>query len=117
MATTIYTVARHPDAFDFTDPSFAAQVTAVYEAYRVAMGTPDFMPPFDKQDSNVKLAWGLAIRNCTASHSSVSGQSLYQGYYDAVGGVALKNNNVKLSHFDEMDALRQNSWNSAAEKI
>jgi hypothetical protein len=111
MTTTKYTVKLDGDSFRGED----AEAAIAYEAYRNAMGNPSFMPSFKDQDEDVKLAWIFAIENC--KNVDITGETLYAGYYHAVGGVALRNNRVKMSQFDEMDSLRQRSWIAAAAAI
>ena len=92
-------------------------VKLVYETYREAMGYPEFMPEFDEQTNDVKLAWLLSVTASSIDTGSISGIELYTAYYDAVEGVALKNNRVKLVAFKDMDAKRQHAWNAAASVI
>jgi len=98
-------------------PTLDDDAELIYETYRLAMNCPAFMPVYEKQESQVKLAWRCAIANSLEKTTFPSGESLYEGYFDAVGGVALKNNRVKLSKFEAMDNLRQNAWNIAASKL
>lgn len=105
-----YTVNKH---FDIELLNHTTIPRKVYEEYRLAMGKPDYMPEFDNQDTSVKMAWIFACLNVSGNGKS-TGESLYNGYFTAVEGVALKNNQVKLSKFEDMDEARRDAWNRAS---
>lgn len=109
-----YTVKTHSNE-SFLQDNMVHVPRKVYEAYRVAMDKPNFMPEFDNQDFDVKMAWIFACLN--DAQAKRTGTSLYEGYFTAVDGVALKNNQIKLSRFEDMDQQRRDAWSRAADVL
>jgi len=116
----MYTV-KEDSAEIYAKPPYNKFPKAVYEAYRESMGFPDYMKPFDYQDFDVKMAWVFACLNARESARKIEhiyGADLYWGYYNAVDGIALRNDNVELVPvFIAMPERTREAWNAAAAKL
>ena len=100
---------------DITQVNIAKVTTDAYRAYCQKAGKLG-LPQFQQQDEKVRNSWLTAVETYMRAGER-SGHQLYNRFYEAVGGVAIHNDQVRLLPFDELPAITQAAWQDAAHAI